>query len=71
MSHWSDSFPGTGFLASSLEDDMLPFFRDFLNILLSAPLVYGEIRCCSETTLTGEIPVSHKYPPGDLNPGPL
>ncbi len=25
---------------------------------------------CSETMLTEEIPVSHKYPPGDLNPGP-
>jgi hypothetical protein len=25
---------------------------------------------CRETTLTGEIPVSHLYPPGDLNPGP-
>jgi hypothetical protein len=26
---------------------------------------------CSETTLTGESQVSHEYPPGDLNPGPL
>jgi hypothetical protein len=24
---------------------------------------------CRETMLTGEILVSHKYPPGDLNPG--